>query len=452
VTDHSSDVPGIAIVRSSRGWARLLHRYVVDHGGAIVRARPLEERQAIEEDYDILLVDDISSFLSTRIVKELHERGRRVLGVYDPEEFAANEEHTGKQRLLRLGVDAVIEAQATPEAFVRAIEDLAPARRSPFADTSSTSFDEDPHIIDLTAHDQSDDVVVVSKDVAILPQRLPATRRRGHVTVVLGASGGAGATEVAVQLARDLGRRGERSVILDSDEIAPSVAQRLNLSLHPNIRTAVDVVEHGTGRLAECLVTVATHLEVLVGLPHPKDWVELRGSDLDAVVNELARGRPQVVVNASHLIEDLTPYGSADRFGMSRASVAAADTVVLVCAPTPTGIARLLDRVTDLAPAIEGRPLHIVVNRVHKGGFKKNEIAREIQRHITPTGLHFLPADLRVERAGWDGTLVPSGEFTKALAATLLPMIPRATVGASSKNRRRPPRPRANHFRSSKGA
>ena len=86
IVEHDTDVPGIAIVRSSRGWARTLHRYVVDHGGAIVRTRPLEERQAIEEEYDILIVDDISSFLTNHIVDELHRRGRRVLGVY-PKSF-----------------------------------------------------------------------------------------------------------------------------------------------------------------------------------------------------------------------------------------------------------------------------------------------------------------------------------------------------------------------------
>lgn len=450
MTEHGADVPGVAIVRSSRSWARALHRYVVDHGGAIVRARPMEERQAIEEDYDILIVDDISSFLSTRIVKELHSRGRRVLGVYDPQEASGDDEHTGKQRLLGFGVDQVIEAQAPPDAFVRAIEELAPARRSPFIDDDPVTFGDE--VIDLAAHERQDDVVILSKEVAVLPPRVPAVRRRGHVTTVMGVGGGTGATEVAIELARDLGRRGERSVVIDADEVAPSIAQRLNLSLHPNLRTAVDVVEHGTGRLADCLVTVAGNLEVLVGLPHPKDWVELRGNDLTSVINELSRGRPQLVLNASPMLEDLSPYGGPDRFAMTRAAVSASDAVVLVCPPTPNGVARLLDRAADLTTMIAGRPLHIVVNRLHKGGFKRSEIVREVQRHLTPTSVHLLPADLRVERAAWDGTLVPSGDFTKAVAASLAPAIPRATAGAAARDRRSL-RPRASHFRStSKGA
>jgi len=438
--EHDPDVPGIAIVRSSRSWARTLHRYVVDHGGAIVRARPLEERQALEEDYDLLLVDDISSFLSNRIVDELHRRGRRVLGVFDPEELGADEEQAGKQRLVRLGVDGVIAAQATPEEFVRAIDELAPARMAHVGPGSVALLDRGPE----------EDRISVSDEIVIVPPRPPVPRRRGRTTVVIGAGGGCGATEVSIELARGLGRRGERAVVIDGDELAPSLAQRLNLGLHPNVRTAVDVVEHGTGRLAECLVAVAHNLEVLVGLPHPKDWVELRGSEMAAVVEEITRGRPQVVVNAAPCIENLAPHGGPDRFGMSRAVIAAADAVAIVCQPTPTGISRLLDRVSEVTALAAGKPIHVVVNRTQRGSFKRNEIAHEIQRSFVPAGIHFLPADPRVERAAWEGTLVPSGDFTKAVASDLVPSVPR-TIATSARPRTAGARP--SHFRSTrKGA
>ncbi len=436
ITEHDTEVPGIAIVRSARGWARTLHRYVVDHGGAIVRTRPLEERQALEDDYDILIVDDISSFLNNHIVDELHRRGRRVLGVYDPEEYSSNEENSGKQRLIRIGVDGVVEAQATPEEFVRVIQDLAPVKapeRTRHIDISDAA-DED--LLSSTAAElfarsgagrNNGFRPAGAEDIALPPARIDGNgRRRGHITAVLGSSGGSGSTEVSIELARSLGRRGERTVLVDGDELAPSLAQRLNLALHPNIRTAVDVVEHGTGRLSECLTAIANNLECMVGIPHPKDWVEMRGSDMSAVLSELARGRPQIVVNASPSIEDLTTFGGADRFGLSRAVAAAADTIVMVCSPTPMGIARLLDRVADLATISDNKPTHVVVNRTQKGTFKRNEIAREIQRSFGPAGIHFIPADPRVERAAWEGTLVPAGEFTKAISSGLTPGIPKA--------------------------
>lgn len=433
IAEHDTDVPGIAIVRSARGWARLLHRYVVDHGGAIVRTRPLEERQALEDEYDILIVDDISSFLNNHIVDELHRRGRRVLGVYDPDEYSASEEQSGKQRLIRIGVDGVVEAGAAPEEFVRVIQDLAPVRTP--ERKAHIDLTEDEDLLSTTAAElfarsgagKANGFRPAGADIILPPSRTDNNgRRRGHITAVFAASGGSGATEVAVELARALGRRGERTVLVDGDELAPSLAQRLNLALHPNIRTAVDVVEHGTGRLSECLTAIASNLECMVGIPHPKDWVEMRGSDMTAVLGELARGRPQIVVNGSPSIEDLTTFGGADRFGLSRAVASAADTIVMVCSPTPMGIARLIDRVADLATLSDNKPIHVVVNRTQKGTFKRNEITREIQRSFGAAGIHFVPADQRVESAAWEGTLVPAGEFTKSIATTLAPGIPKA--------------------------
>lgn len=426
IVDHQVEAPGIAIVRSSRQWARTLHRYVVDHGGAIVRTRPLEERQALEDEYEILVVDDISSFLNNHIIEELHRRGRRILGVFDAHDGSGSED-SGRARLLRLGVDGAIDANATPEEFVRVIQNLAPppeerhrvAAQSEefYASGTDDGFGQPQHSS-------------ATGSLTGIPHqgRHIAPRRRGHITAVLGASGGTGTTELSIELARALGKRGERTVLLDGDELAPAIAQRLNLSLHPNIRTAVDVVEHGSGRLSECLTTIATNLETLVGLPHPRDWIELRGTDMTAVIDELARGRPQVVINCSPAIEDLAGFGGADRYAMSRAALVAADAIIIVTPPTPMGIARLIDRVADLALLAEGKPVHVVVNRAAKGNFKRNEIAREIQRNFTPAGIHFVPIDEKVEKSAWEGTLTPRGEFTKAVSTAIAPMIPKATM------------------------
>lgn len=427
IVDHQVEAPGIAIVRSSRNWARTLHRYVVDHGGAIVRTRPLEERQALEDEYDVLVVDDISSFLNNHIIEELHRRGRRILGVYDPADGSGSED-TGKQRLIRLGVDGVIDASAMPEEFVRVIQNLAPPleerQRTIHAhvEFAETGNDSDFGFSDLMEANVGSGLPQQNEQRQIVP------RRRGHITAVLGASGGTGATEISIELARALGRRGERTVVVDGDELAPSLAQRLNLSLHPNIRTAVDVVEHGSGRLSECLTTIASNLETLVGLPHPRDWIELRGTDMTAVIDELARGRPQVVINCSPAIEDLAGFGGADRYAMTRAAIISADVIVVICPPTPMGVARLIDRVAELALLAEGKPVHVVVNRTQKGTYKRNEIAREIQRNFSPAGIHFIAIDPKVEKAAWEGTLTPRGEFTKAISTSIAAMIPKATM------------------------
>ncbi len=110
----------IAIAATGREWALGLHRFVADHGGARVRVRVMHPEQALEESYDVLVIDDVTSFLTAHLVQQVQQRERKVLGVF--------EEPAGEQRLTRLGVNAVIRADADPERFVEAIVALAAQR------------------------------------------------------------------------------------------------------------------------------------------------------------------------------------------------------------------------------------------------------------------------------------------------------------------------------------
>src|SRR5213596_3382464 len=113
----------IAIGVSHRPWAQGLFGYVADHGGARVRKRVLSDEDAIDGDYDVLVVDDSSSVLTRRVVQELHHRGRRVLAVHGAGDQRAPE------ALRSLGVDATAEDDAGPERLVDLIAALAPARQ-----------------------------------------------------------------------------------------------------------------------------------------------------------------------------------------------------------------------------------------------------------------------------------------------------------------------------------
>ena len=114
--------PELAVVYSPREWANRVVRHITDHGGGRVRLRVVDRRVCLEEEFDVLIAEDVTSFLDDRFVKELRGRGRRILGVYDPAE------PTGKERLLELGVDDVIESTAPAEDFVRSIGRIRPAR------------------------------------------------------------------------------------------------------------------------------------------------------------------------------------------------------------------------------------------------------------------------------------------------------------------------------------
>jgi len=405
----------IAIGVSHRPWAQQLFRHVADHGGAVVRTRVLVEEDALDSTYAVLVVDDTASVLTSRLVAELHRRDRRVIAVH------AAGDHGAREALTRLGVDAAVPDSVLPEELVDAIAALAPEPgggvEDPFAAIARELGHELPGNAEPAPHEE--------------PARHPA---RGLVTVVLAVSGGAGATEVALALAGALGARGERTVLVDADEVAPSVAQRLAQPLVPNLRNAVDALERGVGRLEESLVALPRRdggFELLCGLANPRDWPDLRPDSVAEVVGELARAHGQVLVNAGPRTEEVVAPGGLARHGITRAMVQLADHLVVVGGATPIGLARLLGWLGDHADLARSKPLHVVLNQAPQGMFKRSELEREVLRSFLPSSLHLLPADKRVEEAVWNGHTVPGGPFQKAVQSlgAELPVAPVALPG-----------------------
>jgi len=81
----------LALVFSPELWVEELHRHCTDHGGARVRQVVLDPDLALEEQFDVLVVSHRWPALSRGFVDALHERVRRVLGVFDPHDPAGHE-------------------------------------------------------------------------------------------------------------------------------------------------------------------------------------------------------------------------------------------------------------------------------------------------------------------------------------------------------------------------
>lgn len=377
-----SGAPELAIVVSPRDWAEVLHRWVADHGGALVRARIVGPQDAIEEGYDVLVVEDLTSFLSPRLVEDVRRLGRQVLGVYDPAE------PWGRARLEELGVDDVLPSTTSPEEIVQAVRALVAVR----------SIGWDLHPIDVGVPGGSDGA------------------RRSPLVVVGGPGGGCGRTEVAVGLTDAFARHGRSAVLVDADDVAPSVAQRLGLPLHPNLRTAIDVIEHGGGDLGAALRQIAPGVDVLVGLPSPRDWRQVRPREVAATVSALRDGpRDVVIADVGPVIEEVPAGHGAERFGITRAMLGRATAIVAVCAPTPVGVARLLSWVSQVGGMAPSVPVHGVVNAVPRGRFVRGELSEELWRAWPLSSVGFVPMDGRVRDAAWRGCLVGGGGFQRAL-------------------------------------
>ena len=364
--------PEIALVFTADPWVEQLHRHLSDHGGARVRSLVVEASVALEESYDVLVVSHRWPLLTHAFVADVHARARRVLGVHDVAEPAS------RAHLAAVEADAVIASDADADAFVRAIAALAAKR-----------------------------------DVAA---RAAVPAERVGRLVAVGGPAGVGRTEIAVQLAISL-HDGSSAALVDADDVAPTIAQRLGLALEPNLRTAIDAVEHGRGDLESALLAEPrTGLPIVGGIPNPDAWAQVRPSEVLRVIDRIADGVELVVVDGVGALQDVggAPRG---RFATAQAVAREADVIVAVCDASPVGVSRFLSWTVDVRRFAPDTPLVVFVNRAPRASFRRGELFDEIGASVDAAEVVFVASDPRVTDAAWSGTPVGRSRFSRALHA-----------------------------------
>ena len=361
--------PEVALAFTADVWVEELHRHLSDHGGARVRTLVVESEVAVAEGYDVLVTGHRWPALTRAVIADVHAQGRAVLGVHDREERAS------KSHLLALGVDAVIESDAAPDAFVRAITGLAATR--PEMDA------------------------------------VPLIATRAGRLIVVGGAPGSGRTEVALQLAHELSMRNAVTLV-DADDVAPALAQRLALPIEPNLHAAIDTVEHGLGDLDAC-VRPSHGLGVVPGLVNAGAWANVRPGEVIRVLERLADRAALVVVDGAGSIEDVAGPSGRARYGTARALVTEADVLVAVCDAAPHGVTRLLAWTVDARRLAPETPLLVVVNRAPAARSRRAELYAEIIGALPVVDVVFVGSDDRVTDAAWNGLPVARGAFTKAI-------------------------------------
>ena len=365
--------PEVALAFTADVWVEELHRHLTDHGGARVRTLLVEPDGALDEAYDVLVAGHRWPALTRALVADVRAHGRAVVGVHDREEPASRE------HLIGLGVDALIESDAAPDAFVRAIVSVAGRRE-----------------------DQSQG-------------RTPVAATRTGRLVSVGGPPGVGRTEIAIELALAIGRH-TGVVLVDADDVAPAVAARLHLAIEPNLRAAIDAVEHGRGELDACSICEPTSgLRVVTGLPNASAWAQVRPGEIVRVIDRIADEADFVVVDGAGMLEDVSAGGSRGRFATARAMVGEADVVVAVCEPAPHAVARFLGWAVAANSLAPDAAFVVVVNRAPTTRFRRGEVFEEITTSLPLSDVVFVPPDRRVVDAAWNGTAVARGPFTRAV-------------------------------------
>lgn len=376
--------PLVAMAATPREWGQTLHRHLADHGGARLRATVLHPDDALAEDYDVLVADDATSFLTHRLVNELSRRGRAVLGVFDPDD------PDGKERLRDLGVADVVERDAGPAEILERLTSLA--AELPTARATATSE-------------------------APLPSPPQRSQRTGRLIAVTGVSGGVGTSEAAIALADLAGTLRAPAALLDADDRWATLAQRLGCGLYPNVVAGVDALarEHPdpTALLQPAL---AGRVGLLPGAR--RDAAEVAGEDLAELAEMAAESCEVAVVDAATADRHpAPPAGPGARPGPGPV-LAQADDVVLVADASPAGAGRALDWLAANRVVAPSR-LRVLFNRSDAEPFRRRELNAEIGRLVGIAGAWHAPTDPRVGRAAWDGAGVAAGPYRRAVATLL---------------------------------
>ena len=244
---------------------------------------------------------------------------------------------------------------------------------------------------------------------------VPLPGAAGPVLAVWGPAGAPGRSTIAGGVAAELARRQVRTILVDADPHAASMAQQLGiLDEVSGLLSAARLVPGGQleERFASVQRGLDAWLSVITGLPRPDRWVEVRAGVTEQILGTARRQAHVVVDTGFDLAEDPgADFGSRPgRNQLTLEVLAAADVVVVVGAADPVGLSRLARGLVALREVTRVEP-HVIVNRMRPSlGWSEADITGMIGGIARPAGLHFVPDD----RATVDRALVSGRTLVEA--------------------------------------
>lgn len=213
-------------------------------------------------------------------------------------------------------------------------------------------------------------------DVADGPGPAARPRRRGgRVTAVWGPAGAPGRSSLAIAVAAELARAGERTALADADTHAAAIAPALGLlDEAPGFAAACRLAGIGSltreelDRVSEWVPSAGSGFRVLTGIGRPNRWPELTPERVEGVIDAARDWVDHLVLDTAASIERddeiMSDLASPRRNGAALAALATADQVLLVGAADAIGLARLLRAHAELVEEIPAERITVVINKV----------------------------------------------------------------------------------------
>ena len=364
-----------------------------------------------------LISADLRS-LDRTALDHLRECAVTVVGIYAPGD------ETAQRHLRQLGIDTIISADASAEVIQEALDGLdAPSAQAGLEPTWSAQGLK-------TADPGGPDGIpgfVDRGDVGADADSLVGT-----IIAVWGPAGAPGRTTIALNLASELARLGQPTVLVDADTYGGCIAQALSLlDEAPGLAAATRSADQGSldlPALARLAPEVSPGLRVLTGIPKAERWPELRAAALEHVLTLSRRLAQFIVIDCGFSLEDdeelsydtLAPRRNA----ATLTSLAVADQVLVVGAGDPIGLQRLVRGLQELGTVASPSPT-VVINRVRSsavGPRPESRIRDALSRFAGIDDPRFIPDDpASLDRALLAGQTLaeaaPDSDVRKTLTA-----------------------------------
>lgn len=245
----------------------------------------------------------------------------------------------------------------------------------------------------------------------------------GQLVAVTGPPGAPGRSTVALGLAEQWARAGERVCLIDADTLGPSLACQVGMTEDiSGLLLAARYADQGAldaRSLGASCRRLTDSLWFMSGIGLPERWPSVRVAAASRIWSTCRTHFDRVVVDAGALLDTPEPddplqvRGEA-RDGITRSALAASTEVIVVCTPDPVSVVRLLPHLAAVNRAQEGARVSVVVNRVARRERNATACVREtlVEAGLTTQVLEVVE-DTRVRECVRKGALL--GEETKAV-------------------------------------
>ncbi|WP_181275629.1 AAA family ATPase [Brevibacterium oceani] len=285
----------------------ILFELLSDIDDVTIVARPADEVELLAHcrtgGAEVVIIGRYFPGLDAEVVAAITATGAKVLGFGNDAEV-----------LTGLGIGSSVRTDADATALAAAIEDIR------------------------------DSMIVPPRPAA--PPGPPGGP--GKIVTVWGTGSSPGRTLLAVNLADQASRQGQKSVVVDADTVSGMVAATLGLTEESSHLASLcrSFSERPTRLDPESVphAVIREGFHAITGQTRPERWPEVRASVLDAVLRRLAKIYDLVIVDVSDRIDpddDLAdPF--YDRHCATRAALDTADIVLVLAAGEPIGLQRLV--------------------------------------------------------------------------------------------------------------